>query len=63
MIEQLYNTNAIVANISTPANFYHLLKRQAISSIQRPLIIFTPNNFEMSDKQWSMVQEITRDSR
>ncbi|XP_073972454.1 2-oxoglutarate dehydrogenase complex component E1-like isoform X3 [Rhodnius prolixus] len=62
MIEQLYNTNAIVANISTPANFYHLLKRQAISSIQRPLIIFTPNNFEMSDKQWSMVQEITRDS-
>ncbi len=34
--------NLIVANCTTPAQFFHLLRRQAYLSDKRPLIVFTP---------------------
>jgi 2-oxoglutarate dehydrogenase E1 component len=34
--------NLIVANCTTPAQFFHLLRRQAYLSAKRPLIVFTP---------------------
>lgn len=34
--------NMIVANISTPANFFHLLRRQVYLPKRVPLIVFTP---------------------
>ncbi|MBS0627232.1 MAG: hypothetical protein JSS09_03360, partial [Verrucomicrobia bacterium] len=34
--------NLIIANCTTPSQFFHLLRRQAYLEIKRPLIIFTP---------------------
>lgn len=34
--------NLIVANCTTPAQFFHLLRRQAYLPAKRPLIVFTP---------------------
>ena len=34
--------NLLVANPSTPAQLFHLLRRQALWNIKRPLIVFTP---------------------
>jgi 2-oxoglutarate dehydrogenase E1 component len=36
--------NIRVANCSTPAQYFHLLRRQAKRSRQRPLILFTPKS-------------------
>ena len=35
--------NMTVANCTTPANYFHLLRRQALSGI-RPLVVFTPKS-------------------
>lgn len=34
--------NLIVANASTPANFFHLLRRQALHDVRVPLVVLTP---------------------
>lgn len=36
--------NMIVANCTTPANFFHILRRQQTYSFRRPLVIFTPKS-------------------
>ncbi|KAK9504578.1 hypothetical protein O3M35_010883 [Rhynocoris fuscipes] len=50
--EQFYFCNAIIANLSKPSNFYHILKRQAKGIWQRPLIVFVPNNFEITNDKY-----------
>jgi 2-oxoglutarate dehydrogenase E1 component len=36
--------NMTIAMCSSPANYFHLLRRQALSDIRRPLIAFTPKS-------------------
>ncbi len=36
--------NWIVANCSTPANYFHILRRQLHRSFRKPLILFTPKS-------------------
>ncbi len=36
--------NIRVAYPSTPANYFHLLRRQTLSAVRKPLIIFTPKS-------------------
>ena len=36
--------NIRVANVSTPAQYFHLLRRQALVEKGRPLIVFTPKS-------------------
>ena len=36
--------NMYVADCTTPANFYHLLRRQMLTSFRKPLIVFTPKS-------------------
>ncbi len=36
--------NMTVAMCSSPANYFHLLRRQALSPVRRPLIAFTPKS-------------------
>ena len=36
--------NMTVANCTTPANFYHLLRRQMKRTFRKPLIVFTPKS-------------------
>jgi 2-oxoglutarate dehydrogenase E1 component len=36
--------NLQIANATTPANYYHLLRRQLLRDFRKPLVIFTPKS-------------------
>ena len=41
---QLYETNMIVIDCSTPANYFHALRRQVVAPFRKPLIVFAPKS-------------------
>ncbi|TRY96862.1 hypothetical protein DNTS_015418 [Danionella cerebrum] len=43
-VRQLYDCNWIVVNISNPANYFHVIRRQILLPFRKPLIIFTPKS-------------------
>ncbi|KAG5678104.1 hypothetical protein PVAND_007805 [Polypedilum vanderplanki] len=43
-IRQLHDINWIVANCSTPANYFHILRRQIVLPFRKPLVIMTPKS-------------------
>ncbi|NXE29579.1 ODO1 protein, partial [Ardeotis kori] len=43
-VRQLCECNWIVVNCSTPANFFHVLRRQILLPFRKPLIAFTPKS-------------------
>ena len=43
-IKQLSHINMIVANCSTPANYFHILRRQVALPFRKSLIIMTPKS-------------------
>uniref|UniRef100_A0A670IAB4 2-oxoglutarate dehydrogenase-like, mitochondrial n=1 Tax=Podarcis muralis TaxID=64176 RepID=A0A670IAB4_PODMU len=43
-VSQLYECNWIVVNCSTPASYFHVLRRQLLLPFRKPLIIFTPKS-------------------
>ena len=36
--------NVVVANVSTPANFFHLLRRQMHRKVRKPLVVMSPKS-------------------
>ncbi|MGE5694379.1 MAG: multifunctional oxoglutarate decarboxylase/oxoglutarate dehydrogenase thiamine pyrophosphate-binding subunit/dihydrolipoyllysine-residue succinyltransferase subunit [Candidatus Sericytochromatia bacterium] len=48
-----------VAQPSTPANYFHLLRRHALDGIHRPLIVFTPKSMLRNKAAVSEVREFT----
>jgi 2-oxoglutarate decarboxylase len=51
--------NMTVANCSTPANYFHLLRRQALSDVHRPLVVFTPKSLLRAKAAVSSVADFT----
>ena len=51
--------NMYVADCSTPANLYHLLRRQMLAGFRKPLIVFTPKSLLRHPKCVSTVEELT----
>ena len=45
VVKQLNNINMIVANCSTPANYFHLLRRQIALPFRKPPVVMTPKSF------------------
>jgi len=43
-VRQLHDINWIVANCSSPANYYHILRRQIALPFRKPLVIMTPKS-------------------
>uniref|UniRef100_A0A8C7N6H2 2-oxoglutarate dehydrogenase complex component E1 n=1 Tax=Oncorhynchus kisutch TaxID=8019 RepID=A0A8C7N6H2_ONCKI len=43
-VRQLYDCNWIIVNCSTPANYFHVLRRQILQPFRKPLIVFTPKS-------------------
>jgi 2-oxoglutarate dehydrogenase E1 component len=43
-LQQCAENNIQVANCSTPANFFHLLRRQVHREFRKPLVVFTPKS-------------------
>jgi 2-oxoglutarate dehydrogenase E1 component len=52
--------NIQVANPSSPANYFHLLRRQAIRKIRKPLIIMTPKGMLRDPRCTSPREELTK---
>ena len=51
--------NMIVARPSTPANYFHLLRRQAYTRPRKPLIVFTPKSMLRLRGAASSVEDFT----
>ncbi|WP_258566655.1 multifunctional oxoglutarate decarboxylase/oxoglutarate dehydrogenase thiamine pyrophosphate-binding subunit/dihydrolipoyllysine-residue succinyltransferase subunit [Leucobacter luti] len=51
--------NMIVARPSTPANYFHLLRRQAYARPRKPLIVFTPKSMLRLRGATSSVEDFT----
>ena len=51
--------NMTVAICSTPANYFHLLRRQALSPVRRPLVAFTPKSLLRHKAAVSQIDEFT----
>ena len=50
--------NMTVANCTTPANFYHLLRRQMKRDYRKPLIVFTPKSLLRHPKAVNSIEEL-----
>jgi 2-oxoglutarate dehydrogenase E1 component len=51
--------NIRVANCSTPAQYFHMLRRQALLEELRPLVLFTPKSLLRHPRAVSTVAELT----
>lgn len=54
--------NMYVADCSTPANFFHLLRRQMKTTFRKPLIVFTPKSLLRDPRVVSTVEEFANGS-
>ena len=52
--------NMFVADCTTPANFYHLLRRQMKTEYRKPLIVFTPKSLLRDPRVVSSVDEFAK---
>ncbi|GIF07943.1 2-oxoglutarate decarboxylase [Actinoplanes siamensis] len=52
--------NMRVANPTTPANYFHLLRRQALSSKRKPLVVFSPKSLLRHKLAVSSVADFTQ---
>jgi len=48
---------------STPANYFHLLRRHALDGVNRPLIVFTPKSMLRNKAVVSQLEDFTGDSK
>ncbi len=53
------NDNMTVANCTTPANFFHLLRRQMKRHFRKPLIVFTPKSLLRHPLAVSSMEDFT----
>jgi 2-oxoglutarate dehydrogenase E1 component len=56
------DNNIQVANCTTPANFFHLLRRQLKRDFRKPLVVFTPKSLLRSSQCVSKLQDFTTGS-
>ncbi len=54
--------NIRVANLTTPAQYFHLLRRQALIAKQRPLVIMTPKSLLRLPQAGSEIAELAEGS-
>ena len=61
-MELCADNNIQVANCTTPANFFHLLRRQVKRDFRKPLVVFTPKSLLRSPQCVSKLEEFTSGS-
>ena len=57
-LELCAENNMVVVNCTTPANFFHFLRRQMLRSFRKPAVIFTPKSLLRHPKCISSISEI-----
>lgn len=58
-LEACANDNIQVAMCSTPANFFHLMRRQMLRPFRKPLVVFTPKSLLRHPACVSALKEFT----
>ncbi|MDT4945048.1 MAG: multifunctional 2-oxoglutarate metabolism enzyme, partial [Pseudonocardiales bacterium] len=58
-LQMAAENNMTVAMCSTPANYFHLLRRQGLSPVRRPLIAFTPKSLLRLKAAVSEIEDFT----
>ena len=61
-LELSANDNIIVANCTTPANFFHILRRQLHRDFRKPLVVATPKSLLRHPKAVSSLTDFTQKS-
>lgn len=56
------NQNMQVVNISTPANLFHLFRRQMLRNFRNPLVVMTPKSLLRHPKCVSTIEDFTKGS-
>lgn len=56
------NENIIVADITTPANYFHLLRRQMKFGFRKPLVVMTPKSLLRHPKVVSPLEDLANGS-
>ena len=59
-LELAANFNMVVANLTTPANFFHLLRRQLTWNFRKPCIVMSPKSLLRHPEVISPVEDFTR---
>ncbi|XP_049794378.1 2-oxoglutarate dehydrogenase complex component E1-like isoform X2 [Schistocerca nitens] len=62
-VRQLHDINWIVANCSTPANYFHILRRQIALPFRKPLILMTPKSLLRHPEARSSFDEMTEETQ
>lgn len=62
-VRQLHDINWIVANCSTPANYFHILRRQIALPFRKPLILMTPKSLLRHPEARSSFDLMTEDTQ
>ncbi|XP_060869781.1 2-oxoglutarate dehydrogenase complex component E1 isoform X5 [Metopolophium dirhodum] len=61
-VRQLHDINWIVANCSTPASYFHILRRQIALPFRKPLIMMTPKSLLRHPEAKSSFDEMNEDT-
>ena len=61
-LELCANHNIFVANCTTPANYFHLLRRQMKFPFRKPLVVMTPKSLLRHPRVISKVEELANGS-
>lgn len=59
-MELCADNNIQVANCTTPANFFHVLRRQLKRDFRKPLIVFTPKSLLRNSQCVSKLEDFTK---
>ena len=59
LMEACADDNIQVVNCTTPANFFHVLRRQLKRNFRKPLVVFTPKSLLRSAQCVSRLEEFT----
>jgi multifunctional 2-oxoglutarate metabolism enzyme len=61
-LQQAAEENIIVANFSTPANYFHALRRQMKRQVAKPLVVMTPKSLLRHQKVTARKEDLTQGS-
>ncbi|MCB0773414.1 MAG: 2-oxoglutarate dehydrogenase E1 component, partial [Flavobacteriales bacterium] len=59
-LQQCAEGNMVVANATTPANFFHLLRRQVAWPFRKPLVVFSPKSLLRHPRCISRLDELAQ---
>ena len=59
-LQSCADENMVVVNCTTPANFFHVLRRQLKWDFRKPLVVFTPKSLLRHPKCVSELDELTK---